>query len=164
MVPGCHGCQLLNGHLPKFLAVAMATLKSHQAYTLKVWQLVSTEEEEGLERQVKWPWYKDKIHTSTQLLALSPAISQTAYFHAGSVEFKRGLGKASEGLLGLEIKEGALLGSESTPESKLGPCITLPVPNSILAGLVVGASPASSCSWSPSVCTSSPQLWVVSRS
>lgn len=55
MVPGCHGCQLLNGYLPKFLAVAMATLKSQQAYTLKVWQLVSTEEEEGLERHVKVP-------------------------------------------------------------------------------------------------------------
>lgn len=100
---------VVNGHLPKFLAVAMATLKSHQAYTLKVWQLVSTEEEEELERQVEWPGYKDKIHTSTQLLALSPALSQTAYFPAGSVEFKRGLGKASEGLWGLDIKRGPCL-------------------------------------------------------
>lgn len=89
MVPGCHGCQLLNGPLPKFLPVAMAILKSHQACTLKVWQLVSSEEEEGLERQVKWPWYKDKTHPSTQLLAISPPVSQTAHFHAGSVEFER---------------------------------------------------------------------------
>lgn len=147
MAPGCLSCHLLNGHLPKWLPVAMAVPKPCQAHTFKVWQPVSVEEEEGLKRQVKCPWYEHKVQTSTQVLAGSFPKSLTSTPELLSLREVLATqtsdpGKASEGLWGLDMKEGALPGTEGIPESKLTPGTLhhLPIPSSILGGLVVGAS------------------------